>query len=100
VSAAVLKEADLERLMAAEEFPLATKMIVLGWLQKRKGVAVYRNSDLGHPQVGAVKMCSYGTPEAQIEGDHPPDRLPDIGGEINWRFVLESYCPPRRVAGD
>lgn len=62
--------------------------LVNRWLAAGKGIAVYQNQDLGHPGLGHMKFVSYGTPEAQLEGDTPPERLPDIGGEINWRYGL------------
>ena len=31
---------------------------------------------------------SFGSPAAQLETDHPPQTLPDIGGAINWRYQL------------
>jgi hypothetical protein len=39
------------------------------WLARGDGVAVYRNQDLGHPQVGMPKIVSYGSPYAQLEVD-------------------------------
>lgn len=39
------------------------------WLARGDGVAVYRNADLGHPQVGMPKIVSYGSPYAQLEVD-------------------------------
>jgi hypothetical protein len=60
-----------------------------GWLERGDGVAVYRNQDLGHPDVGHLKLMSYGSVLAQIESDEPPTTLPDIGNAINWRYQLE-----------
>lgn len=58
------------------------------WLERGDGVAVYRNMDLGHPDVGHVQAVSFGSPDAQLETDEPPKILPDIGGAINWRYHL------------
>lgn len=59
------------------------------WLERGDGVAVYRNVDLGHPDLGHRKFVSYGSFAAQLEAEVAPERLPDIGGEINWRYTLE-----------
>lgn len=60
------------------------------WLSRGDGMAVYRNADLGSPDAGDIKITSYGSPAAQLETDTPPEILPDMGGAINWRYVLES----------
>lgn len=56
-------------------------------------VVVYRNSDFGGPGLGDVKITTYGSAASQLEAaqfpDGPPATLPDIGGEINWRYQLE-----------
>lgn len=56
-------------------------------------VVVYRNSDLGHPDLGTTKITTYGSADSQLEvaqfPDGPPHTLPDMGGEINWRYTLE-----------
>ena len=59
------------------------------WLARGDGVAVYRNvagdsRDFGHRQ-----FASYGSPAAQLETEIPPERLPDIGSQVNWRYALE-----------
>lgn len=59
------------------------------WLARGDGVAVYENVDFGHPDQGHIKLVSFGSAEAQIEGDAPPKRLPDIGSDINWRYALQ-----------
>ena len=58
------------------------------WLERGDGIAVYRNEDLGHPEVGTIQFVSYGSEAAQLEVDEPPQTLPDIGGRINWRYRL------------
>lgn len=58
------------------------------WLNRGDGIAVYENHDLGHPELGHRKFMSYGSSAAQLETDTPPERLPDIGGAINWRYQL------------
>jgi hypothetical protein len=64
------------------------------WLERGDGVAVYENHDLSHSEMGDVKICSFGSPAAQLEDTHhdpnPPRRLPDglPAGHINWRYQL------------
>jgi hypothetical protein len=65
----------------------AVREAVNRWLAAGKGVAVYENHDLGHPEVGHKQFLSYGAPEAQFE-DEPPQRLPDFPTQINWRYEL------------
>lgn len=62
--------------------------IINRWLERGDGVAVYENHDLGHPDIGHKQFVSYGSPSAQLEVDYPPERLPDIGGRIGWRYIL------------
>jgi hypothetical protein len=62
-----------------------------GWLARGDGAAFYVNQDLGHPHLGEYQIVSWGSPVAQLEvleADDLPERLPDIGGRINWRFTL------------
>ena len=91
---------------------LGSVLDLAGRAHKRSdGVAVYVNSDLGHPDIGQWQVVSYGGPEAQLEThalegiyfdarfnyqhgkDILPLTLPDIGGRINWRYSLEAVCP-------
>ena len=58
------------------------------WLERGDGVAIYRNEDLSHRDVGLMQFVSYGSPAAQLEDEEPPKQLPDIGGSINWRYQL------------
>jgi hypothetical protein len=62
------------------------------WLSRGDGVAIYENHDMGHRDLGLGRMLSYGSPAAQIEADYPSDRMPDLGHEINWRYVLIATC--------
>jgi hypothetical protein len=57
------------------------------WFARGDGAAVYQNHDFGSPNQGHIKIVSYGSAQAQLEGE-PPDRLPDTGDFINWRYVL------------
>lgn len=72
-------------------------------LMANKGIAYYRNEDLGHPDVGNVIALTFGTPEAQFEPeqypDGPPKQMPDglaksITGGINWRYQLCAVTYP------
>jgi hypothetical protein len=58
------------------------------WFERGDGVAVYENVDLGHSELGQRKYVSFGSETAQLETDDPPERLPDIGNAINWRYRL------------
>lgn len=75
------------------------------------GLAIYVNNDLGHPEVGEWQVVSYGGTEAQLETRHEQTEelgrprlfihgedylsrvLPDIGGRINYRYLLEAIVP-------
>jgi hypothetical protein len=74
-----------------EEFdePVAVFEKINRWLIRGDGVAIYENALLGHPGAGDLRLVSYGSERAQLEVDIPPDRLPDIGNQINWRFQLK-----------
>lgn len=61
-------------------------------LERGDKIAVYENHDLGHPEIGHRQYVSYGSLAAQLGGAEPPERLPDIGGAINWRYVLVGTC--------
>lgn len=71
-------------------------------LDAGKGIAVYENHDLGHPMLGHALGFTYGTPEAQFEGDVEslPPTCPDglakaITGGINYRYQLVAVVPPK-----
>lgn len=68
--------------------------LVNRWLARGDGVALYRNEDLSHPELGHTQIMSFGSPQAQLEVEDAaelPDRLPDIGTRINWRYWLVGY---------
>jgi hypothetical protein len=76
---------------------------VTRWLARGDGVAIYQNAELGHPEMGDIQIVSYGSPEAMLEVEEPPQTLPDIGGKINFRYQLagtyrsqRAVCPGRR----
>lgn len=62
--------------------------VVNCWLARGDGIAVYENQELGNPDLGHRKFVSFGSPAAQLETANPPERLPDIGNTINWRYRL------------
>jgi hypothetical protein len=64
------------------------------WFNRGDGCAVYENADMGHPELGHLQFVSYGSSAAQLEMDEPPQRLPDIGNRINWRYQLIGVCRP------
>lgn len=61
---------------------------VSAWLDRGDGAAIYENHDMGSPDLGLCQVVSFGSRTAQLEYPEPPERLPDIGGAINWRFML------------
>jgi hypothetical protein len=63
--------------------------VINGWLGRNDGVAVYRNEAMDSIGHGERQFVSYGSELSQLETKEPPERLPDIGGKINWRFRLE-----------
>lgn len=75
----------------AEAMP-EVRAMVNRWLARGDGAAVYQNHLLGHPELGHIKIVSYGSPAAQLEvgQEDLPDRLPDglPAGAINWRYSL------------
>lgn len=74
--------------LRAEGYEADAVATINRWLARGDGAAVYVNQELGHPMLGHVKITSYGSAEAQLETDEPPQRLPDIGASINWRYQL------------
>jgi hypothetical protein len=65
---------DLERLNEfireewGDDAPEVIRQVSV-WYARGDGAAIYRNHDLGHPQVGMPKIASYGSPYAQLEVD-------------------------------
>ena len=57
---------------------------------------MYENAEIGHPNSGHLKALSFGSPQAQLEVDSPPERMPDVGRDINWRYMLKATCRPSR----
>lgn len=67
-----------------------------GWLAQGKGIAVYENADLGHPNVGEPKIVTFGPgTDTWLEGITDPiqlpQTLPDTTKEINWRYQLVGW---------
>lgn len=67
---------------------------VNAWLRRGDGLVIYENVDLGHPELGHIKVVSFGSPAAQLEvteaGDIPMT-LPDFGSAINWRYFINGW---------
>lgn len=91
------KEVDIHTALTYldEVVRLSASRLFLDWTDRGDGIAVYENSELGHPELGHRVAVSYGSPAAQIEGDLPTT-LPDgllrgITGGINWRYTLVAY---------
>ena len=62
---------------------------VNAWIIRGDGIAVYQNTALDSLQAGERQFVSFGSSVCQLEAKEPPQRLPDIGGHINWRYQLE-----------
>jgi len=61
------------------------------------GVAVYENQEINpgkNSNGGHLQFVSCGGPAAQIEVMPPPDKMPDIGGNINYCYYLKGVCLP------
>ena len=58
------------------------------WLEDGKGVAVYENRDLGHPEVGHRQYLTISTFAREPWNGTPPEILPDTADRINWRYCL------------
>jgi hypothetical protein len=77
-------------------FPKLALDTIDEWIERGDGCAIYRNEDLGHSELGHIKFVSFGGPKSQLEVPDPPKTLPDIGGEINWRYQLwDTYTGER-----
>ena len=74
---------ELEEILGPEFWPTINL-----WLGRGDGVAIYENQNLGCSSHGEKQFVSYGSPHCQLETKEPPQRLPDIGGHINWAFQL------------
>lgn len=87
----ILTTANFQALIDAEfDVPDRAEVVrkVKTWTDRGDGAAVYRNEDFGSHGLGSLKIVSYGSPAAQLEVEVPPTTLPDIGGAINWRYLL------------
>ena len=65
--------------------------IALDQMRERKLTGTwyaYENHDLGHPQVGHLKFLCCGAGQTLSV---PPERMPDMSGDINWGYVLIGY---------
>lgn len=90
-----LDRESLRALLAERGFTPAAARLALSkaetWIERGDVALVYENTDLGHPEVGALKIVSHGGPAAQLEFEqYPtyPTTLPDIGNIIGWRYQL------------
>lgn len=75
----------------ADTFTTEAAGLVRNWLLRGDRALVYENQELGHPDAGSHTVVSYGGPTAQLEMTQfleEPETLPDIGGNINWRYQL------------
>lgn len=66
-------------------------------LGRGDSVLVYRNEDLGHPDLGDCRTLSYGSPAAYLEASQfqtPPTTMPDTPHQVNWRYQLIGRIDP------
>jgi len=59
------------------------------WLARGDGVAVYENMAMDSTTFGARVFLSFGSLEAQLDVEHPPDRMPDIPEPFGWKYCLQ-----------
>jgi len=58
------------------------------WLSDGKGIAVYENRDLSHPECGHRQYMTTTTFSREPWNGTPPEILPDTADRINWRYCL------------
>lgn len=69
------------------------------WLDGGDGVVVYRNSDLGHPQLGHVVTMVMGPSRTVKTPETVPPRLPDGSWGFGWRYTPYGYFLGGKVVG-
>lgn len=89
---------EFTQLLRDEEYTPENVAMINRWLARGDGAAVYENVDLGHRHLGHKQITSYGSPAAMLEVDTPPERLPDIGNSINYRYYLAGTYKGEEVA--
>lgn len=85
---------EVRQLAVQQDVVQAVEGLIRRVSARGDGIAVYENVDLGHPEIGLCKFVSFGGENAQLGGDVPPEKLPDIGSTINWRFMLKVAWKP------
>jgi hypothetical protein len=103
----IYTKAEFTELLHEQKYlePDEVVRVVNRWLARHDGAAIYQNVDFGHPEVGHVKLISFGSPAAQLEvvsSMHLPEQLPDglPAGAINWRYSLQGIYRGEPVAVD
>lgn len=86
----MVTEEDLFKILDEEHHQTVKR-----WLDRGDGVAVYRNMAMDSANCGHRKFLSFGSKQCQLEpkdlvDGQPPQRLPDIGSQINWQYQLEA----------
>lgn len=78
----------METLELAQQIKLGVRPVELElinqWIEDGKGVAVYENVDLGHPECGHRQYLTVTT----FKDGVAPETLPDFPDRINWRYRL------------
>jgi hypothetical protein len=58
------------------------------WLEDGRGVCVYENAEIGHPECGHRQYLSTATFKKAPYNGVPPETLPDFPDRINFRYRL------------
>lgn len=62
---------------------------VNAWLARGDGIAVYQNADFDSSTFGDLQLLSFGSADAQLETDTPPEQRPDgVSYGLGWRYRL------------
>lgn len=83
--------------LSDNEFPDDAWDTLNVWFERGDGVAVYQNVAFDHSEFGRIKVVSFGSQDAQLEVDDPPQRLPDIGNQIHWAYQLQAVYRPEKA---
>lgn len=79
-----MTEAELFELLDPEHHATVKR-----WLDRGDGCAVYRNVAFDSSTFGHRQFVSFGGEQAQLQIP-VPERMPDIGSAINWKYRLEA----------
>ena len=92
----LITQKELEEMMVEGDVTPMGIDVAKGWISRGDGVAVYENQALDSAQAGHRKYASFGSPVAMLEGDEPPQRLPDTEDQIHWKYQLIAAVPTKK----